>query len=325
VVKQRLLGRSGLAISEIGFGCGPTAGLMIEGSAQERRDAVRAALDCGITYFDTAPVYGNGVSEAHLGQALAELRADPVVATKVALEAEDFGDIANATVRSVEASVERLGRPVTLIHLHNRVGAARAEKAPFGSGALLTVADVLGPGGVIEAFESLRARGLVKFFGCSSYGGEAGCVRELVDSRRFHALIVSFSALNPSAWLAPAPGSTLRDYAQIGAHAATCGMGAIALRVLEAGLLGGHLPRPEPGSEQERMWKLAPDVRESMSSQGIAPAQGAIRYALSQPDVSCVLVGFSSQEQIAQAAAAASSGPLPSSLLDRLEAQRMQS
>ncbi|HVZ45922.1 MAG TPA: aldo/keto reductase [Ramlibacter sp.] len=321
-MRQRPLGATGLAVSEIGFGCGPTAGLMIEASAAERREAVGAALERGITYFDTAPVYGGGMSEAHLGQALAELDANPVVATKVALEAQDFGDIAQATVRSVEASVQRLGRPVTLIHLHNRIGAARAARAAFGSGAMLTVDDVLGPAGVMEAFDFLRARGLVRYFGCSAYGGDMHCVRTVVEAHRFHALVVSFSALNPTAWKACAAGAALRDYAGIGDRAAACGMGTIALRVLEAGLLGAAMPPPEAGSEQERMWRLAPAVRERFAAEGIAPAQGAIRYVLSQPGISCALVGFSSLAQIAQAADAAAAGPLAAGLLDRLEALR---
>ncbi len=86
------------------------------------------ALELGIDYFDTAPVYGDTVSEAHLGETLRALGATPTVATKVALEAHDFGDIRGAVIRSVEASAERLGVPIALIQLHNRVGfAARRQ------------------------------------------------------------------------------------------------------------------------------------------------------------------------------------------------------
>lgn len=321
-MRKRPLGTTGLALSEIGFGCGTTAGLMIHGSASDRREAVRAALARGIDYFDTAPVYGDARSEAHLGQALAELRAEPVVATKVALQAQDFGDIAGATVRSVEASVERLGRPVTLIQLHNRVGTARSAKAEFGSGALLTADDVLGPGGVLEAFDALRARGLVRFFGCSSYGGEPACVRRLVESRRFHAVVVSYNALNPTAWKPAAPTPALRDYARIGQRAAGLGMGTIALRVLEAGLLAADPPDPPAQPEQARMAQCAPAIRGLFTRHGLMPAQGAIRYALSQPEVSSVLVGFSDRAQIEAAAQASRAGPLTAVLLAELELLR---
>src|SRR6185437_1073024 len=198
-MKRRLLGRTGLDVPEIGFGCGPTAGLMVRGSAAERRAAVKRALDLGVDYFDTAPVYGETVSEANLGGTLRALHAKPIVATKVALEAEHLGDIRGAVIRSVEASVARLGVPITLIQLHNRVGPQRAAKAEYGTGALLTVDDVLGHGGVAEAFRTLRDSGLVRFFGCSGYGGEPASVARLIDSGAFDTIIVNYSMLNRTA------------------------------------------------------------------------------------------------------------------------------
>ena len=51
-MKRRLLGRTGISVSEIAFGCGPTAGLMIRAEATARRDAVAHALELGIDYFD---------------------------------------------------------------------------------------------------------------------------------------------------------------------------------------------------------------------------------------------------------------------------------
>ena len=110
-MKQRRLGRTGLSISEIGFGCGPTAGLMVRGDAAARRDAVARALALGIDYFDTAPVYGDTLSEQYLGETLRELGAQPMIATKIALELADLVDIAGAVTRSVEASIARLGVP----------------------------------------------------------------------------------------------------------------------------------------------------------------------------------------------------------------------
>jgi aryl-alcohol dehydrogenase-like predicted oxidoreductase len=321
MVRKRPFGATGLQVPAIGFGCGPTAGLMINASAEERRVAVAEALSLGINYFDTAPVYGDIRSETNLGQTLAELRAEPFLATKVALEAADFGDIAAAVIRSVEASVERLRSRVSLIQLHNRVGHQRAPRSEFGSGALLTTDDVLGPNGVLEAFESLRGRGLVRFFGCSAYGGEPDCVRRLVDSKRFQTLTLSYSALNPTAWKSPLPA--LRDYRRIGEQAAGQGMAIVALRVLEAGLLAGESQEaPAAGSEQARMAALAPRLRRAFEDHDIAPAEGAIRYALSQPHVSVAVIGLSNLAQIRQASAAAAAGPLPPALLEELEQLR---
>lgn len=268
-MKRRPLGRTGLDVPEIGFGCGPTAGLMVRGSFAERREAVARALELGIDYFDTAPVYGDTASEAHLGETLRALGAKPTIATKVALEERDFGDIRAATIRSAEASVERLGGPVALIQLHNRVAFHRAAKAEYGSGALLHVDDVLGPGGVVEAFRALRERGLVRCFGCSAYGGDPAAVARLIDSGAFHAIIVNYSMLNRTAW--EPDGTAARNYAGAGKRAAAAGMGVIGLRVLEGGAL-------------------------------VDKADEAVRFALSNRELSTVLIGFSDTAQIEAAA-----------------------
>ncbi len=264
-VKRRKLGRTGLSVPEIGYGCGPTAGLMVRGTFAERCDAVARALALGIDYFDTAPVYGDTASEAHLGETLRALGARPTIATKVALEANDFGDIGGGVVRSVEASIERIGQRIALIQLHNRVGAKRADKAEYGSGALLTVDDVLGTGGVAAAFNALRDRGLVRFFGCSAYGGDPAAVARLIDSGAFDTITVNYSLSNRTAW---EPDETAaRNYDGGGKRAAAAGMGIIGLRILEGGAL-------------------------------VDRAAAAVRFALSNKDLSTVLIGFSDIAQI---------------------------
>lgn len=302
-MKLRTLGRTGLAVSEIGFGCGPTGGLMIRGTAAERREAVACALDLGINYFDTAPGYGANASESHLGDTLHELGAHTVVATKVALEWDDLEDIAGTVQRSVEASLKRLRLPeLALIQLHNRIGVQRAAKAPFGTGALLSGADVLAADGVLEAFERLRTRGLVRHFGCSAFGGDMGMVRRLIDSDRVDVLTVHYSILNRTAWRGHA-GAAVQDYAAMGRHAALKNMGTVALRVLEGGAF--------PASGE------APTV--VLNHAGIDPAEGAIRFVLSNAEVGVALVGFSNLDQIREAAGYSSRGPLPRELMNFIE------
>ena len=108
-MEYRTFGDTGIQVSALGFGCGDVGGLMVRGSVQERVDAVARALDAGITYFDTASGYGRGQSEINLGAALRQLKAGPVVGTKVRLMPEDLDDIPAAVVRSVENSLARLG------------------------------------------------------------------------------------------------------------------------------------------------------------------------------------------------------------------------
>jgi aryl-alcohol dehydrogenase-like predicted oxidoreductase len=303
-MRRRPLGRTGLSVSEIGFGCGPTAGLMVRDDEKARRDAVGRALELGIDYFDTAPAYGDTLSEQHLGATLQALGAKPFIATKIALELPDLADIPGAVTRSVEGSIERLGvKRLDLVHLHNRVATARAPKADIGTGAMLTVDDVLGADGVVPALERLRARGLVAYIGCCAYGGEPPSVMRLIDSGAFATMLLHYSLINPSAFAVCPPG--LRDYAQLGKRAVESGMGAIALRVLDGGAL---LSRPASG--------LQALAQESGSD---LPAL-ALRYALSNDSVATALVGFSDIGQIEAACAAAAFGPLPTLIRARIDA-----
>jgi len=270
-VKRRPLGRTGVSVSEIGFGCGPTAGLMVNGTPAEQRRVVGRALELGIDWFDTAPGYGDGASERNLGECLRAAGGEVMVATKVALTAADLdGDIAAAVERSVEGSLGRLGfEAVPVVQLHNRVGRERAPSAAFGTGALLAVDDVIGPGGVVDGFRRLRERGLAQFFGCSAFGGDMAAVERLVDSGAFDIVTVHYSLANPTAWSPDHEVSP--DYRGIGARAAAAGMGVIGLRVLEGGRLAGEVG-------------------------------AALRFALANRDLSCVIVGFSDVDQVEQAA-----------------------
>ncbi len=93
-MQYRTMGTTGLQVSEIGFGTGGTAGLMTAGSFKEQLQAVSRAMELGINYFDTAPDYGDGISESNLGKVLKELGVRPIITTKVEVRAENLGDIA---------------------------------------------------------------------------------------------------------------------------------------------------------------------------------------------------------------------------------------
>jgi len=328
-VRYRTLGRTGLQVSEIGFGCGPTAGLMVRGEPDARKEAVARALELGINYFDTAPIYGDTVSERHLAETLRELGANPIVVTKVALGTEDLGDIQASVVRSVESSLERLGRDsLELVQLHNRVAAERAPKADIGVGALLTVEDVLGPGGVLEGLETLRRQGRVRCFGCCAFGGEVAAVNQLIDSGRFDTILVQYSILNPSAWTDTGqPGP--RSFGEVGVRAAGRGMGVIVLRALEAGALAAaEQAHPlsggaeRPGPEYQAKLQRAQALRFLTDSGQQTMAQAALRFVLSTLAVSTVLVGFSDVSQVEEAAAASDMGALPDDMLFRIEELR---
>ena len=321
-MKYRTLGRTGLRISEIGFGCGGGAGLMVRDDPETQKAAVARALELGITYFDTAPIYGKTRSEVALGRALRALGAKPIVVTKIALEFDQLDDIPAAVVASVEGSLARLGRDmVEVVYLHNRLGARRAPKPDIGVGALLTVDDVLGPRGVLVGLELLRKRGLVRFFGCCSFGGETASIDEVIASDRFDAMLVHYNLINQTAWRPPVPGSTIRSYGQVAARAAARGMGTSVLRVLEAGALAGN--SREPGRANTDAYTGRARALEFLRGDDTSLAPAAIRFALSNSGVSIVLIGVSELVHVDEAVAAASRGPLSVEQLARIEAVRM--
>src|SRR5262245_10011339 len=107
-VEYRQVGNTELRVSEIGFGCGGNAGLMVRGSPAEQRRVIERAVELGINYFDNAPDYGNGAAEENLGRVLKELKLRPIITSKVEVRNTDLGDIAGHVVRSTEESLQRL-------------------------------------------------------------------------------------------------------------------------------------------------------------------------------------------------------------------------
>ena len=140
-MEQRPLGNTGLQVSALGFGCGAVGGLMVRGDAAEQRQAVSRAIDAGITYFDTAASYGDGLSEEHLGHVMRELGAwsRVVVGTKVRLGPAELGKPIEAIRASIEASLKRLGRDhVDLLNLHNPIALVSSDSRSMELGLVLS-------------------------------------------------------------------------------------------------------------------------------------------------------------------------------------------
>lgn len=300
-----------LSVSVIGFGCGTTAALMVEGSAKEREAAVGRALDLGITYFDTAPRYGNGLSETNLGATLKALGASPVVGTKVAFSAESVQDIKRSMTESVEESLSRLQRDsLDLLQLHNHIRHVR-DTTGFAPG--LSTEDILGPGGVAETFEELRRAGKVRHLGFTARG-DVGAILEVIRSVRFHTMQTVYNLLNPSAAYSIFRGTVDEDFGGIVLDAMRAGMGVLAIRVLAAGALAGQAerlpgdpggPSGVPRSEYIRSLEIARSFDAIAESQGSTRTALAIRTAIATEGISTVVIGFSNVDQLEQAVACA--------------------
>ena len=321
MMQYRMLGNTGLRVSEIGFGCGNVGGLMVRGRHDQQISSVRHALDLGINYFDTARAYGEGQSETNLGRVLDEIGEEVILSTKIRLEPDALQDIAAATASEVEQGLARLGRgSVDLIQLHTRL----VEKRESGRFAM-TPDEVLGPGGVIEAFKRLRDQGRVGFFGFTGLG-DVEAIHALVDSGEFHSFQAYYNLLNPSAGQAVPEGFSALDYRRIIDRAAAGGMGVVVIRVLAAGVLsavpesgGGSSREPlSAGSDYERDVARAHKLS-FLKDHGLESLpRAAIRFAFMKPEVSTVLVGFSNNAQIDEAAACSGAGPLPEAAMAAL-------
>jgi len=321
-MQYRILGRTGLKISEIGFGCGNNAVLMVRATYEEQVKAVRRALELGINYFDTAYAYGLGKSEENLGRILNELAAPAVVSTKIRLEADAVSDIKSATIRAVEAALSRLKRDrIDLIQLHNRITLERNPGKRFS----VTPKDVLESGGVRDGFKAMRDRGKVGYFGFSGLG-DPKALHEVVGSGEFHSFQAYYNLLNPSAGQPAPPAFSALDYGLLIDRAAAKGMGVAVIRVLAAGALtsdpsagGGSSPEPlSPGSEYAADLQRAEQVRFLVGNEAKSLAQAAIRFALMKRGVSTVLVGFSNAAHIDEAAACSGAGGLSQQAMERL-------
>lgn len=321
-MEQRRLGRTGPAVSVLGYGCGAVGGLMVRGSAAEQDGAIGLAIDHGITYFDTAALYGDGESERNLGRALRALpAADVVVGTKVRIAAERRGAIAETIIASLEASLRRLGREsVDLFQLHNPITLA-------GQAPALSPESVLAE--AVPALERLRDQGKARWFGITALG-DAAALRHVVDMGAFAAAQVPYNLLNPSAAGALPPGSAAPDQQRMILHAAAAGVGVIAIRVLAGGALSGTETRhPVAAAKVEPIASgrsYAADVAEARRLLPLVEAghasnlvEAALRFAIIPEAIGTVLVGSSSIAELEHAVAAVRKGPLSASALALLE------
>jgi aryl-alcohol dehydrogenase-like predicted oxidoreductase len=271
--------------------------------ADAQRATVARAIEAGVNWFDTAPGYGQGRSEGNLGRVLAELGAAERVhvATKVRVPPEGLDRIGECVRESVGDSLRRLRVPrVTLLQLHNGLTARRGDEP-----ASVTPADVIGPGGVLEAFGRLRDEGLVRYLGLTGTGYPEA-LREVVRSGGFDTIQVPYNLLNPSAGGGAPEGEF--DYGNVMADCAAAGMGVFAIRVFAGGALLGQPPSAHtlktpyfPLALYERDAGRARRLRDRLGGRTDL-AESAVRFALAHPAVCSAIIGFGSPGHVAEVA-----------------------
>jgi D-threo-aldose 1-dehydrogenase len=315
-MRYRPFGRSGLEISELVFGGGWVGGILIHQDDATKRRALERALEAGINWIDTAPSYGDGKSEVALGRLLEGVGKKPYLSTKVRLDLSRLDDLQGQIEASLEQSLRRLRcDSVELLQLHNRI-AQRTE------GAAIAVERVLGKGGVADELDRVREQGLTRLTGITAFGEAAAC-REVIASGRFDSAQVYYNMLNPSAGQDMPPAWRGHDLHGLIAACREHGVAVMNIRVLAAGVLATERRH----GRESPMSEAAPIATEEARARAVfarlgerygTRAQTALRFALANPDISCIVVGMAELAHLEEALAAAEMGPLPPEALAEL-------
>jgi aryl-alcohol dehydrogenase-like predicted oxidoreductase len=315
-VKRRVLGRTGLAVSPIGFGAWAIGGNRFGNSYGPTDDAesllaVRRAYELGCNFFDTADVYGHGHSEEVLGQALAGIRERVIVATKVggnfynrAVNPLLLGRIAEAVGRPVAELAPDIPLPVT--HDANfspdyirfaveqslrRLTTDYIDLLQLHNPALSLIADP----DSYRVLEDLKTEGKIRFYGVSVHPPEEGLAA--VEVTRPDTVQIVYNIVRREA----------EDRFFPVARAAN--VGVIAREPLANGLLAGKYGRDsawDKGDIRARMPRpyltqlaeVAERVKDLAGQAGVTPAQLALRFVLDNEAVSVVIVGMKTVAQV---------------------------
>ncbi len=269
-------------VSVVGLGCN-NFGMRIDEA--ETRAVVHKALDCGITFFDTADMYGGGgKSEKYLGKALGPRRKEIILATK-------FGYSVNGSkenvIASVEASLKRLGTDVIdLYQIHKPDPDTPIEET-------------------LGAMDRLIRDGKLRFIGCSNFSADQldQAMRAAADHglARFVTLQNRHSVLHrePEAEVLPA--------------CARHGVGFLPFFPLENGLLTGKYRKGETPDENTRLgamqhfadmalteenFAIVEELETFTANQGRTLLELAFSWLIANPDIPTVIAGATRPDQI---------------------------
>ncbi|WP_125777497.1 aldo/keto reductase [Antribacter gilvus] len=304
----RRLGRTGLAVSAVGLGCN---NLGRPGTATETREGttalIGAAIDAGVTFFDTADVYGGrpGMSEELLGDALQGRRDDVVVATKFGSDlrgtnGQDFGARGSRryVVRAVEASLRRLRTDwIDLYQYHWPDNATPLEET-------------------LSALDDLVTAGKVRYVGHSNLRGwqvaEAEHLGRAIGTR-FASAQNEYSLISRGIEQEVLPA------------AEAYGLGVLPYFPLASGLLTGKYAHGAPaGSRLENRpdrleaapWEALARLHAFCKVRGIEEVDVAFSWLLSRPAVASVIAGATTPEQVRRNARAWSWTPSAEDLIE---------
>ena len=314
-MQLRDLGKDSFKVSEVGLGCwqlGGDWGAAISKSAAF--DIMNEAVDQGITFFDTADVYGGGISETVIGEFIKELKKPIKIATKFGRSGDVFPDnYTEKTLRdSVNGSIKRLGvDSLDLLQLH------------------CIPTDVLRQGEIFNWLRTLKEEKLIKEFGASVETVEEGLI--CMEQEGLLSLQVIFNVFRQKLLEELLPKAKEKN------------VGIIVRLPLASGLLSGKFTEKTQFLENdhrnfnrngemfnvgetfaglpfEKGVELTKTIQDEFLPENMTMVQLALRWILDQDAVSTIIPGASSPIQAKSNAAVSKINALPESLHQKLNA-----
>jgi aryl-alcohol dehydrogenase-like predicted oxidoreductase len=315
-MRYRTLGKTGLEVSELGFGAWGIGGAAWIGAEDDESvRALRAAIDHGVNFLDTAFVYGDGHSEELVGAAVRDSANAVYVASKIppknmqwpapsGLRPEDVFP-ADWIVACTERSLEKLGlETIDVQQLH------------------VWSAEWLGQGDWLDAVDQLKRDGKIRFFGVSINDHQPDSAIRLVESGLVDTVQVIYNVFDqtPEDELFPAV-----EASQVG----------VIVRVpFDEGALTGSV-RPETtfpegdfrneyfaGERKREAWERVQAITRDLDVEVDRLAEIALRFCLSHAATSVVIPGMRSTRSVERNVRAASAGPLGEDQLNTLRRHR---
>lgn len=270
-ISTRILGRTQLAVSVLGFGASPLGGMYGAADASEGKRAVHLAIDEGVNFFDVSPYYGVTLAEERLGNALAGRRHEVILSTKCGRYGVDVFDFSARRVReSIEASLRRLRT--------DSVDLLLAHDVEFGD-----VRQIIDE--TIPALRRLQHEGKTRFIGISGY--PLATLRRIAEAVPIDC-ILSYCRSN----------LMVDDLdTQLMPLAAEKGIGVINASALHMGLLTAQGPpdwHPAPAEVRQAARRAAGLCRTRETD----ISELALRFCLGHPGVASTLVGMATPDEV---------------------------
>jgi D-threo-aldose 1-dehydrogenase len=327
-IPTRTLGRTGIAVPELGFGAAPLGNLYRAIPEADARAALDTALDAGLHYVDTAPHYGFGLSERRVGDAIRG-RDDVIVSTKVGRllrpvrepfdSSEErhgfrspmpfdpvFDYSHDGILRSYEDSLQRLGRArIDIVYVHDIGRLTHGEQHPARLAELVA-------GGGFQALRRLREQGCIGAIGIGV--NEIAICLDLMERVELDVILLAgrYTLLEQEA------------LDQLFPRCAAAGTALVIGGPYNSGILAGDTLAPSPHYNYEPapapVIARAERIAAICAAHNVALGAAALQFALAHPQVASVIPGLAGAVQVEQTVARAAVA-IPPALWAELQAE----